>query len=67
MPPKLDDKSPTARIYMLAPEAWVARIDEWRAQRRPIPTRSEAIRLLVDEALEAADADTKPPRNKRPR
>lgn len=28
-----------------------SRIDEWRSRQRPIPSRPEAIRLLVDQAL----------------
>jgi hypothetical protein len=30
---------------------WLARVEEWRSQQRPIPNRSEAIRMLVDSAL----------------
>ena len=28
------------------------RVDEWRSQQRPIPNRSEAVRQLIEMALE---------------
>lgn len=57
MPPKLEEGTSTERIQIKAPATWVERIDEWRAQRRPIPTRTEAIRTLVDQALGLGDPD----------
>jgi Arc/MetJ-type ribon-helix-helix transcriptional regulator len=30
-----------------------AEIEEWRATQRPIPSKGEAIRILVQEALDA--------------
>lgn len=53
MPPRLEAGTTTERIQLKAPSSWVERVDEWRAQRRPIPTRNEAIRILVDQALDA--------------
>jgi hypothetical protein len=52
MPPKLEPGMPTDRIQIIAPRSWVEMIDEWR-RRQPgkIPTRSEAIRLLVEQAI----------------
>lgn len=32
-------------------DALLARIDEWRRKQTPIPTVSDAIRALIDEAL----------------
>lgn len=32
----------------------MARIDQWRAAQRPIPNESDAIRALLDMALETA-------------
>lgn len=57
MPPKLEDGIETERIQIVAPRTWVDRIEEWR-RKQPgrIPSKSEAIRLLVDRALKA-DAD----------
>jgi metal-responsive CopG/Arc/MetJ family transcriptional regulator len=60
MPPRLEPGTTTERIQLKAPASWVERIDEWRAQRRPIPTRNEAIRMLVDQALDAAQSGEKP-------
>ncbi len=53
MPPKLKDGVPTKRLELVVPETWTERLDEWRAKQRPIPNRSEAIRMLVERALEA--------------
>ena len=53
MPPKLETGTPTKRLQLVVPESWEARVDEWRAKQRPIPNKSEAIRMLVDQALSA--------------
>lgn len=53
VPPKLDKDSDTERFQLVAPASWFERIDEWRASQRPIPSKSEAIRLLVEKALAA--------------
>jgi hypothetical protein len=55
---KLDQRVP---VPMSA--AQVAEIDEWRAQQRPIPTRAEAIRRLVDERLKS-QKEPAPPQQK---
>jgi len=55
MPPRLEPASPTERVQIIAPRSWLSRIDEWRRKQPLIPNRSEAIRLLVDRALAAAD------------
>lgn len=52
MPPKLEDGIETERIQIVAPKTWVDRIEEWRRQQPRIPSKSEAIRILVDRALE---------------
>ena len=51
MPPRLETGTPTERVQIIAPRSWLARIDEWRRKQPSIPSRSEAIRLLVDLAL----------------
>lgn len=53
MPPKLDDKSPTVRLNIVTPAAWLARINAWRRQQPDLPNVSEAIRRLVEMALDA--------------
>lgn len=55
MPPKLDENSETERVQIVATKAWVDRIEEWRRQQPRIPSKSEAIRILVDRALGEAD------------
>lgn len=52
MPPKLEDGIPTERIQIVAPTTWVERVEEWRRKQPRIPSKSEAIRMLVDLALE---------------
>lgn len=51
MPPKLDDQSPTERVQIVTTSAWMARVEEWRRKQPKIPSKSEAIRMLVDQAL----------------
>jgi hypothetical protein len=51
MPPKLDDD--IKRLNIVAPTSWVKRIDAWRGRQADVPNLSEAIRRLVDMALEA--------------
>jgi len=41
------------RFEMKAPAPWLARIDDWRRQQPDIPSRAEAIRRLVETAIEA--------------
>jgi hypothetical protein len=38
-------------LQLYATNAFIQQLDEWRAKQRPIPNRSEAIRLLVEQAL----------------
>jgi hypothetical protein len=52
MPPKLDDATDTERVQIVAPSSWIQRVEEWRRNQARIPSRSEAIRILVDLALE---------------
>jgi len=38
---------------MVAPTAWVKKIDDWRRREPDLPNLSEAIRRLVDMGLES--------------
>lgn len=51
MPPRIDEEAPVERIQMVAPASWIARVESWRRAQEKIPSRSEAIRVLVDKAL----------------
>ena len=52
MPPRLEPGITTDRVQIIAPRSWIERIDQWRRQQEGyIPSRSEAIRLLVLKAL----------------
>jgi metal-responsive CopG/Arc/MetJ family transcriptional regulator len=46
---------PMQRFEMKAPSHWLERIDQWRGKQLGIPSRAEAIRRLVDKALEGKD------------
>ena len=41
------------RLNLLVPGDWVTAVDQWRARAPGVPNRSEAIRRLVAQALEA--------------
>ena len=41
----------TERMFMRIEPELLARVDEWRARQRPIPSRSEAVRRLVYDAI----------------
>jgi hypothetical protein len=55
------DDHKTLTIRLRASEEYVAAIDNWRAQYRPVMSRSEAIRVLT---LLAIDKGLKPPKPK---
>jgi hypothetical protein len=38
---------------VIAPVEWLRRIDDWRRRQAGLPSRSEAIRQLVTQALDA--------------
>ncbi len=53
--PKLRTEGPSARVQLIVLHTWLARVEEWRSKQRPIPNRSEAIRMLVDSALDQVE------------
>ncbi|MGW8787119.1 hypothetical protein [Heyndrickxia sporothermodurans] len=55
VPPRLDKEAPSGRINVIATETLLQRIEEWRATQRPIPTKSEAARILIEKALDAEE------------
>lgn len=54
------------RLEMRVPADWLARIDAWRRLQPAIPSRSEAVRALVDIGLQAIAQDTRQPEERRP-
>jgi hypothetical protein len=55
----------TQKINLLADKDWLDLIDEYRKRQGfPTPTRSDAIRRLVDQALEANGIKHKPKKPK---
>jgi len=61
--PKKTGRPPTGRkgkpLQLYATDDFLADVDAWRALQRPIPNRSEAIRLLVELALASDEALSK--------
>ncbi len=45
----------TERKQIVAAPRWVRRVEDWRASQRPVPSWGEAVRILVDEALDARE------------
>ncbi|MGU3286417.1 hypothetical protein [Methylobacterium mesophilicum] len=59
MPKQLKDGPAKVRLPMVVSEAFAERLDAFRSREPGVPNRSEAIRILVNEALEARER-TKP-------
>jgi len=55
MPRKLKDGPADVRLPMVVSQAFADRLDAFRAKEPGVPNRSEAIRLLVSEALDARE------------
>ena len=51
------EEQKTFRLNMVIEPSLVAAIDDWRKQQVDLPSRSEAIRRLVAEALAARPQD----------
>lgn len=49
----LQDGVPTERLSLLAPATTFARVEAWRKAQRPVLTKSQAWRALVERALAA--------------
>jgi hypothetical protein len=47
------------RLWLVASPEELEQIEKWRGQQRPIPSRSEAVRQLVQLGLLAASGDEK--------
>jgi hypothetical protein len=58
MPPKLADG--VRRVALMAPIALIARINAWRQRQADVPNLSEAMRRLIEQALDAAEKKGKP-------
>jgi hypothetical protein len=54
--------SAVQRLNLIAPVDWLKRIDQWRRHQPNLPTRSEAIRTLVERGLEAEARGEKKPK-----
>lgn len=45
----------STRFEMRAPNAWLAKVDNWRRRNAELPPRAEAIRRLVELGLHVTD------------
>jgi hypothetical protein len=54
--------SAVKRLQLIAPVDWLKRIDAWRRHQPNLPSRSEAIRTLVERGLEADARGEKKPK-----
>jgi metal-responsive CopG/Arc/MetJ family transcriptional regulator len=62
--PKLEAGADTVRVQIVAPITLVDRVDAWRNSQSPVPSRSEAIRILTARALDADSPDQKKPKKR---
>lgn len=60
MPPKLEEGSDTERLQLVVPSSLMQRVDEWRRKQPRIPTKSEAIRMLLERGLEPLVESSRP-------
>lgn len=51
----MERKKLNRRIIFMADDSFLDHIDEWRSRHRPIPNFSEAVRELLEMALNAED------------
>jgi hypothetical protein len=56
--------SAVKRLQLIAPVDWLKRIDAWRRHQPNLPSRSEAIRRLVEMSLDAAEGGERKPKGK---
>lgn len=52
---QMAEKKYEQRWLVAVSNALADRVDSWRGKQRPIPNRSEAVRQLMEKALEAED------------
>jgi metal-responsive CopG/Arc/MetJ family transcriptional regulator len=50
------DSEQLERVQIRVPSEWLEGVDHWRAKQDGVPSRDEAIRRLVEHALQAASA-----------
>lgn len=50
-PSKKEPERQNKQLLMRVSEGFLSKVDDWRAKHRPILSRTEAIRLLVEQAL----------------
>lgn len=51
------DKTYCERIVFVTWPSQLARVDEWRRRQNPIPSRNEAMRTLLDFALDVKERE----------
>lgn len=56
MPPKLDQKTKTERVQLVAPQSLIGRVNAWRKRQDDFYNLSAAIRKLLEQALDDDEA-----------
>lgn len=57
MPPRLDPNTESEQLHIIVPASLLERVDEWRSRQEQPIKKSEAIRVLVERALESEAVD----------
>lgn len=47
-----DEDVVTERLQLIVSDIWLKRVDEWRRKQAKIPSRSDAVRILVTKCLD---------------
>ncbi len=51
MPKPLEEGTTPERMQLVLPVSLSRRLDEWRAKQRPIPNKSQSVRMMIEEFL----------------
>lgn len=44
------------RLWFMADDVLLRQLDDWRAARRPVPSRSASVRCLIEDSLRSQQA-----------
>lgn len=60
----MENELKSFRLNLVIAPSQVATIDAWRKEQDDLPSRSEAIRRLIDLGVQSAQSDRSPPNKK---
>ncbi len=58
MPKPLEEGTTPERMQLVLPVSLSRRLDEWRAKQRPIPNKSQSVRMMTEEFLSRDEQET---------